>query len=132
MAQKPIKIEGLKEFQFALRQANSQFPRELSQTNKAAAELVAKEGRKRAPELSGKLKKSIRGLGQQRRGIYAMGGARVPYYGVQEFGWPARNIRAQPFFFPALGDKIEEVEEVYLVMIDQLSKRAFPIPLGPG
>lgn len=125
-----VRIEGLKELQFALRQAEARLPRELSKTNKEAARVVAVEAQKRAPKVTGNLAKSIRPLGQQRRGIVAMGSAKVPYASVQEFGWPNRNIVAQPFLYPAIADKMPEVEELYLDLIDDLTQRAFPIPFG--
>ncbi len=131
-ARDAVRIEGLKELQFALRQAEARLPRELSKVNKEAARVVAVEAQKRAPKVTSRLAKSIRPLGQQRRGIVAMGSAKVPYASVQEFGWPNRNIVAQPFLYPAIADKTPEVEELYLGLIDDLTARAFPIPLGPG
>ena len=127
MATAAVKVEGLVEFQRALRAADKKLPRELGAGNKQVAEIVAKEARKRAPNRSGRLAKSIKGAKQQRRAVVQAGSpSRVPYAAVQEFGWPARGIAPQPYLYPAIADTREEVEEAYGDMIDRLMRRAFP------
>lgn len=125
-----IKIEGLRDFQAALRAADRNLPKELGAANKEIAEIVAREARRRAPEKTGRLKKSIRGLKVQRSAVVRMGGARVPYAPIQEFGWPARGIASQAFLYPAIASTRAEVIEAYGEMIDKLMRRAFPNPVA--
>lgn len=43
----------------------------------------------------------------------------VPYAGPIHFGWPARNIEAQPFLWEAADDESDRVVSVYE---DEVSK----------
>ena len=82
--------------------------------NKEAAEVVAKDARSRAPKLSGRLAKSIKAQASTRSAYVKAGtAARVPYAAVQEFGWPGHNIEPQPFIYPAIAAKNDEVVEKY-------------------
>jgi hypothetical protein len=45
-----------------------------------------------APHKSGKLAASVRGNRAKAKAVVMAGGARVPYAGVQNYGWPKRNI----------------------------------------
>lgn len=44
------------------------------------------------PRASGTLAGTIRAGRGKTKAVVRMGGARAPYAGVQEYGWPARNI----------------------------------------
>jgi len=48
------------------------------------------------------------------------GGAKVPYAGVQEYGWPRRNIAAQPYIVPAAHDTEPTWIAVYQARLDEL------------
>jgi hypothetical protein len=99
---------------------------------------------------------SIRALASQGKGQVAIGGASTPHAQVLEFGGhiPRKGrdpslvakaqaghrsfasvgigdltrVRAQPYLYPALAAKADEVVEVYGEAIDRLSRRAFPRP----
>lgn len=50
-----------------------------------------------APRRSGALAGSIRGNKAKNKAVVIAGRARVPYAGVQNYGWPSRGIRGQGF-----------------------------------
>lgn len=90
---KAIEVHGLREFRRELKRLGEEFPKELRQANKDAAELVADEARRRAPRgpHEGKPKiqpavASVKAGGTQRAGYVAIGGARSPHAPVLEFG----------------------------------------------
>lgn|SRR5262245_6339732 len=71
---------------------------DLKDANRAAGDTVANEASARAPRgKTGKLSQSPRPARQARRARVQVGSARVPYAGPIHWGWPARNIAAQPF-----------------------------------
>lgn len=121
-----IRVDGLREFQSALRALDGDFPKGLRQANKDAADIVAQEAKTRVPVMSGRLRSSIRALASQRSASVGVGGARLPYAAVQEFGWPGHNISPQPYIYPSISAKRAEVVEAYGDMIDALARRAFP------
>jgi hypothetical protein len=51
----------------------------------------------RPPRRTGRLAASERAAGTQAAAIVRAGGARVPYAGPIHWGWPLRNIAAQPW-----------------------------------
>lgn len=68
---------------------------------KEAADLAASF----APRRSGRLQASIRGTRAKNKASVRAGGARVPYAGPVNFGWPRRGIRAS-LFMQRADDKI--------------------------
>ena len=137
------RIEGLKELRKELKALGPQWPKELQKTNKAAAAKVVPEAKRRAaqshPNLAGGVARvgsrgvsSIRALASQTRAQIAGGGAKVPWFGGNEFGssgryrqFPAKNKEGY-ILWPAAKAKEPEIEEIYLEMIDALTKAAFP------
>ena len=141
MAAKAIEVHGLREFRRALREAGQQFPKELRQANKEAAELVAPEVRRRAPkgphEGGGRVQPivaSVRAGGTQRAGYVAVGGARSPHAPVYEFGGTLRRhastvrtqVMARPYVYPSVEAKADEVVDFYGEALDRVARRAFP------
>lgn len=54
------------------------------------------------PVRSGTLAGTMRAGKGKTKAVARAGGARIPYAGVIHYGWPARNIRPQPFLTEAL------------------------------
>jgi len=141
MAQRAVEVHGLREFRRELRQAGQQFPKELRQANKDAAEVVVPEVRRRAPkgphEGGGNVQPivaSVRAGGTQRAGYVAVGGARSPHAPVYEFPGATlprhasesrTRVATQPYIYPSLDAKADEVVEVYGKALDRLTRRAF-------
>jgi hypothetical protein len=71
---------------------------DLSPAHRRAADLVAQAARARAPRRSGRLASTIQGRGDREGAAVVVGAV---YAGVQEYGWAARRIPAQPYLNPA-------------------------------
>ena len=91
--------------------------------NKLIAENVAQEARSRAPRVSGTLAGDVRGGGTKTRAYVSVGRKRIRYAGPIHFGWPARNIQAQPFLYEAIDSRADDVREVYAKRVDELAMR---------
>jgi hypothetical protein len=94
-------------------------------THKKAAEIVIQGAKRFVPVVSGKLAASIRDGSTQRMGRVRVGSASVPYAGPIHFGWPARQIKPQPFIYDALDGRRNEVAAVYVKRIDELTVKYF-------
>lgn len=100
MSEPGIKVEGLARLVRTLRRAGADLG-ELKDANRAAAEMVAAEGRARAPRRSGDLAGTIRSARAAARARVLAGRASVPYAAPIHWGWPLRDINAQPFLSEA-------------------------------
>ena len=88
MSKQPtIKVEGLADLSKALRKlTDKEIPKGLQRLNKELAVRIASKAATKVPVRSGKLKRSVKGLGQQRGAAIKMGTAKLPYAGWIEFG----------------------------------------------
>lgn len=119
-------VVGLRKFQAELKAINIAFPAKLRVANKKAAEIVAVEARSRAPVLSGRLRASIKASsGALSASVRAGSGESTVYAPVQEFGWPGHSIAPQPYLYPAIAAKQDEVIEVYEGEINNLMDSVF-------
>ena len=94
--------------------------KDLKAAHAEAAGIVADAARPRAPRSTGALAGSIRGSGAKAAATVRAGGARVPYAGVQEYGWPRRNIPPQPYIVPAAHDTESTWIAQYQARVDEL------------
>ena len=51
-------------------------------------------------------------------------GSRLPQAGVLHFGWPAKNIRARPYLFPAVNRERSRLPPVLIGEIEKAWNRA--------
>jgi hypothetical protein len=58
---------------------------------------------------TGALAGSIRAGRGKTKAVVRAGGAKAPYAGVVHYGWPARNIKPQPFLTDALKSRHEQI-----------------------
>jgi hypothetical protein len=93
-------VEGAKELRRTLRKAGDDM-KDLKVAHADAARIVSDAAVPKAPRRTGALAGTIRPAGTKTMAIVRAGYARVPYAGVQEWGWPRRNIPAQPYIVPA-------------------------------
>lgn len=96
-----VQIEGMRSLRSTLRKAGDDLT-ELKGVNAAAAGIAAGRAQGWAPVRSGALAASVRSSGTKTAGIVRTGNNRksasgVPYAGPIHWGWPARNIKANPF-----------------------------------
>ena len=83
---------------------------DMSGTSREAAELLAVSARGRAPVDTGALSQSITAEATHEG---AQVSSDLVYAGVQEWGWRARGIPAQPFMVPALDEHTERIADLY-------------------
>ena len=123
MAGKPaVKFNGAAEFRAKLQQMGVDL-KDFKTINRLIAENVASEARSRAPRDTGTLAGDVRGGGTKTRAYVSVGRKRIPYAGPIHFGWPARNIQAQPFLYEAIDSRADDVREVYAKRVDELAMR---------
>lgn len=85
----PIRIEGLKEFQRALKKANPELPKGLRLAANSAAELVVKDAQPKVPVGPGKgghASSSIKAASTRTAARVQGGGKKYPYYPWLDFG----------------------------------------------
>ena len=114
-----FEIEGGKELRKSLRDVENGL-KDLKVAHAEAAGIVAEAAMAGAPRRSGRLAGSIRPSGTKAAAIVRAGGARIPYAGVQEYGWPGHNIPAQPYIVPAAHDTESTWIARYEAAVDQL------------
>lgn len=81
-----IKVQGLREFQSALREMDGESQKKLRVVLNRAADLVVQEAVPRIPSKSGGARKSVKAQSSQREVRVKGGGAKIPYYPWLDFG----------------------------------------------
>jgi hypothetical protein len=128
-----VEVDGLAELRSQLRQfADRDLPKALQRANKAAAETVAEAARRRAPERSGALRKSIRATASQTGSFVREGNAKVPYASWIDFGGRVGRNRSvsRPFMkggrilYPAFAERRSAVVDAYDDVIVDLIRRS--------
>lgn len=96
----PIRIEGLKEFQQALKTVSADLPKGLRIAANSAAELIVKEAQPKVPtgpEKGGHAASSIKAASTRTAARVQGGGKKYPYYPWLDFGGGVgphkRNVR---------------------------------------
>lgn len=85
-ANDPVRIDGLRELQAALKRMDGQSQKRLRIVLNDAAELVVSGARPRVPRRTGRAAASLKPSSGQREASVKAGGGRVPYYGFLDFG----------------------------------------------
>jgi hypothetical protein len=132
VASTAIRIEGLREFQAALRKMDKGLPRQIRIVLNETADLVASPAKARVPRRSGRAAASIRVASSQREAKVKGGGGRVPYYGWLEFGGAVgrRHSVRRPFvkegryLYPAYESRRSRIEPTMLKGLEDLARRS--------
>jgi len=95
-----IQVRGAKELRKSLKAAGEDLG-DLKDVNQAVGNMVASTARGLAPSRSGALAGSIRAARLAGGVTIRAGSGSIPYAGPIHWGWPARNIQAQPFLTDA-------------------------------
>jgi HK97 gp10 family phage protein len=117
-----ITITGVKEVIDTLNklgkdlESNEELNKELSSTLSQKASALA-------PRLTGALASSVKGNPSAEKAQILAGSAAVPYAGVQEYGWPEKNINAQPYLRPAVHNNMGYIIEKYNESIQKAIKK---------
>lgn len=115
-----LEIEGLRQLQKALRNLTDDSRNDMKETHRRAGQIVVDAAATKVPTESGALSASMRSAPTQRQGRVRLGSAAVPYAGPVHFGWPARNIRPNPFIYEVLDGRRDEVLRLYDARISEL------------
>lgn len=143
MAGPAVRVEGLRDLSRHLRAIDKSLARDLRIANKAAAETVLAEARRRASSLGGvaaKTAPTLRASGEQQRATVRLGGARAPYALGAEFGakryrqfkpwrgnqWGGFSGGPGYFLHPAIRETADEIVGQYGNLLDKLTAKAFP------
>jgi len=113
-------LVGKRQLIESLKRLPKQYKRDLPKIHKTAATPVAKTAAKLAPHRTGALSASLRALGSQKSGRAVAGKASVPYAGVINYGWGARNIEPSLFLERALKQEEEKVIKIFIKEQDRL------------
>lgn len=118
-----VKVTGDREVAAAFRKLGYKSS-DLSEVFGRIASVVAADARSLAPKVSGRLAASIKPARYKTRAVISAGSSAVPYSGVQEYGWPGRNIRPQPFMRPAADSKADSSAEQIAAEMQRLINQA--------
>lgn len=117
-----VTVTGLKETLDALKKVEGALDN-LTDANRTIASTIASKASALAPRLTGALASSIKGTSDKDRIRITAGGDRVVYAGVQEYGWPEKNIQAQPYLRPAVQDNMSYIVQKYEENIQSVIKK---------
>lgn len=139
------RVEGLAEFQKALRSLGPDLPKELKALNRRVADIVVGAAEALGRAVGGPTAKavsSLRASGQQRYAIVRIGSARIPFGWGAEFGakrytqfepWRGNQWQDGGFgggvgyaIHPAIRSEQGAIIDAYGDGIEELSRQAFP------
>lgn len=83
---KPIKVDGLKEFQRALKTLDGESQKRLKVVLDDVSKVVAQAAARRVPHRTGRAAASLRAQSSQREARVVGGSKKIPYYGFLDFG----------------------------------------------
>ena len=118
-----VEIEGLRETQRALRGLSKDTRDDMKEVHRRAGQIVVDGVQIFVPVRTGALLASIKSAPLQRQGRVRIGSLSVLYAGPVHFGWPARNIKPNPFIYDVLDSRREEVQRAYEGEIQHLIRR---------
>lgn len=144
-----VEVKGLADLRRELRRVNDQLPKELGNVNHKVAEYVIDRATGRASTaLEHRAARTMSAARQQRAAIIRLGGAKNPEALGAEFGagqniarqtsrgsvrgwnqfrpWRGSGPDAGYWLFPTIRQDTPQIIEMYLKMIDELTRRAFP------
>ena len=75
--------------------------------------LIANNASALAPKRTGALAASIGSVVKENGVQIYAGSERVPYAGVIEYGWPAKNRQAKPYLMPAVQNNMQAIIKKY-------------------
>lgn len=107
-----LEVRGARKLRRTLKRAGRDVT-ELRGVHSGVAGVVA--GAASPPRRSGTLAGTVRAAGTTTAAIVRAGFARVPYAGPIHWGWPARNIAAQPF----LSDAATSSEGIWIKLYER-------------
>jgi hypothetical protein len=128
----PVKIDGLRQFQAALRSMEDGLQKELRVVLNAAADLVIADARPKIPRRTGAAAASLKARSGQREAKIQAGGSKAPYFGWLDYGGrvgPAKSvsrpfIRGGRYIYPAFSRNRAKVTDVMVDGLADLARRS--------
>jgi hypothetical protein len=117
-----ISVEGEAQVKSALAKVEKDIVDRLP-LNKDLSDELSRQASARAPRLTGELASTVKGNPSADKAQILAGGGGVVYAGVQEYGWPEKNIKEQPYLRPAVYENLGYIEEKYNDYIKSIIKR---------
>ena len=114
-----VEVEGARQLRAGLKKAGADL-NDLKTAHAAVAALVTAAAKGRAPKKTGRLAGSIRGSKAKTSVTIRAGGASLPYAGPIHWGWPARNIAANPFISDAATSTESQWVALYFKEIESI------------
>lgn len=117
-----ITITGVKEVTDTLNKLGKDLESNI-ELNKELSTTLSQKASALAPRLTGALASSVQGNPSAEKAQILAGSVAVPYAGVQEYGWPEKNINAQPYLRPAIHNNMGYIIEKYNESIQKAIKK---------
>jgi hypothetical protein len=122
MAEVVINVEGVKQVTDTLNKLAKDLESNV-ELNKELSTTLAQKASAMAPRLTGALASSVQGNPSAEKAQILAGSNAVVYAGVQEYGWPEKNIQAQPYLRPAVYNNLGYIIEKYNDSIQERIKK---------
>ena len=117
-----IEVEGLRRTVTQLKRFGAR-SEDLTAAFQRVGARAEREGKARAPKQSGALAKSVR-QSKRQNAVYIYAGKKaVPYAGPVHWGWPKRNITANPWLVKMAGDLEPYMREQLQRELRQLARQ---------
>ncbi|MFN7583771.1 MAG: hypothetical protein ACK5P0_00270 [bacterium] len=117
-----ITITGVKEVKDTLNKLGKDLESNI-ELNKELSSTLSQKASAMAPRLTGALASSVQGNPSAEKAQILAGSNTVVYAGVQEYGWPEKNIQAQPYLRPAVYNNLGYIIEKYNESIQERIKK---------
>lgn len=117
-----VQVIGEKELRRTLKKAGEDLG-DLKDVHQRVGNFVAEIARGLAPKRSGAMAGTIRAARTASGVTIKAGGARVPYVNPIHWGWPKRNIEAQPFLSDAATSSETQWVAMYEEELDKIIER---------
>ena len=117
-----VVIKGVNEAKAAINKFANELENNLTLNKELSSELAQKASAL-APRLTGALASSVQGNPSEKKAQILAGSAAVPYAGVIEYGWPAKNKEAKPYLRPAVQNNMGFIIAKYENSIENAIKK---------
>jgi hypothetical protein len=114
-----VKVDGAKELRRTLKKAGADLS-DFAAANAEAGRIVVGDAPNWIHSRSGDLAGSLRAGSGKTAAVVRAGYKKIPYAGVVEWGWPARNIRPHPFLTTAAKATEPTWTEAYMTRLDAI------------
>ncbi len=116
----PIRIQGLTQFQRALKEMDGESQKQLRVVFNRAADLVVGEAAQSVPQRTGAAARSIKARSGQREAVIVAGGRKAPHYPWLDFGGAVgrkksvqrRFIKGGRYLYPAYSRNTATVQRI--------------------